>query len=190
MEANVDEQDAGRAACALWPWCSCGHDDAMSTRLRHELAYDAPPADVLAMMSDPLFWERVGEANDVVSWTPTVSKEAGATRVVIDEEQRTAGVPSFAKKIVGETTRVIITQVWRGQQADYQIETPGKPTHVHGTATISANGSGAVLVYDLEVKASVPLIGGKLEKLVVDLTKEGFDNEQGVGATWLAGGGR
>jgi hypothetical protein len=156
-------------------------------RLRHELAYDAPPADVLAMMGDPLFWERVGEANDVVSWTPTVSTEGGATRVVIDEEQRTAGVPSFAKRIVGDSTRVVITQVWRGQEASYEIETPGKPTHVRGTATVSESGAGSVLVYDLEVKASVPLIGGKLEKLVAELTTEGFDKEQVVGATWLAG---
>ncbi|HEX2893758.1 MAG TPA: DUF2505 domain-containing protein [Marmoricola sp.] len=159
-------------------------------RLRHELAYDAPPDAVLAMMSDPIFWDRVGEANDVVSWTPTVGTEGDTTRVVIDEEQRTAGVPSFAKKIVGETTRVVITQVWRGLEASYEIETPGKPTHVRGTATISPNGTGSVLVYDLEVKASVPLIGGKLEKLVVELTKEGFENEQGVGAAWLAGEGR
>jgi hypothetical protein len=156
-------------------------------RLRHELAYDAPPADVIAMMSDPLFWERVGEANDVISWTPTVTTEAEGTRVVIDEQQRTAGVPSFAKKIVGESTRVVITQVWWGQQASYEIETPGKPTRVRGTATVSPNGTGAVLVYDLDVKASVPLIGGKLEKLVVDLTREGFDKEQTVGAAWLAG---
>jgi hypothetical protein len=156
-------------------------------RLRHELAYDAPPADVLAMMADPLFWERVGEANDVVSWTPTVGTEGGGTKVVIDEEQRTAGVPSFAKRIVGETTRVVITQVWRGHEASYEIETPGKPTHVRGTATVAENGTGSVLVYDLEVKASVPLIGGKLEKLVVELTTEGFDKEQSVGAAWLAG---
>jgi len=159
-------------------------------RLRHELAYDAPPADVLAMISDPLFWERVGQANDVLSWTPTVSTEGGAVRVVIDEEQRTAGVPSFARKIVGESTRVIITQVWRGQEASYEIETPGKPTHVQGTASLAENGSGSVLVYDLEVKASIPLIGGKLEKLVVEMTTEGFDKEQGVGAAWLAGEGR
>lgn len=156
-------------------------------RLRHELAYDAPPADVLAMMSDPLFWRKVGEANDVISWTPTVTTEPGGTRVVIDEEQRTAGVPSFAKKIVGESTRVVITQVWRGQEASYEIETPGKPTRVRGTATVAPNGTGSVLVYDLDVKASVPLIGGKLEKLVVDLTTEGFDKEQTVGAAWLAG---
>jgi hypothetical protein len=156
-------------------------------RLRHELAYDAPPADVVAMMSDPLFWQRVGEANDVISWTPTVTAEPGATRVVIDEEQRTAGVPSFAKKIVGESTRVVITQLWRGSEADYEIATPGKPTRVQGTATVAENGTGSTLTYDLEVKASVPLIGGKLERLVVDLTTEGFDKEQAVGAAWLAG---
>ena len=156
-------------------------------RLRQELAYDAPPADVLAMMGDPLFWEKVGQANDVISWTPTVGTDGGATRVVIDEQQRTAGVPSFAKKIVGDSTRVIITQVWRGQEASYEIQTPGKPTHVTGTAAVAANGTGSTLTYDLEVKASVPLIGGKLEKLVVDLTREGFEKEQRVGAAWLAG---
>jgi len=139
------------------------------------------------MMTDQLFWAKVGEANDVISWTPTVGTEAGATRVVIDEQQRTAGVPSFAKKFVGESTRVIITQVWRGREASYEIETPGKPTHVTGTAAVAENATGSTLTYDLEVKASVPLIGGKLEKLVVDLTREGFEKEQGVGAAWLAG---
>lgn len=157
-------------------------------RLRHELAYDAPPADVLAMMGDPLFWDKVGEANDVLSWTPTVGTEGETTRVVIEEEQRTAGVPSFARKIVGESTRVVITQAWRGLQADYEIATPGKPTHVHGTATIAENAGGSTLTYDLEVKASVPLIGGKLEKLVAEMIADGFDTEQRVGAAWLAGG--
>jgi hypothetical protein len=82
---------------------------------------------------------------------------------------------------------VVITQVWRGHEASYEIETPGKPTQVRGTATISPNGTGSTLTYDLDVKAKVPLIGGKLEKLVVDLTTEGLDTEQTVGAAWLAG---
>jgi len=157
-------------------------------RFRHELAYDAPPADVLAMMFDPLYWDRVGEANQALSCTTTIGTEGETTRVIIDQEQKVVGVPSFAKKFVGESTRAVITQVWQGQEARYEIETPGKPTHVTGTATVSENGTGSVLVYDLDVKASVPLIGGKLEKLVVDLTNEGFDTEQSVGAAWLAGG--
>jgi carbon monoxide dehydrogenase subunit G len=156
-------------------------------RFRHELSYDAPPADVLAMIGDPLFWDRVGEANAALSCTATVGTEGETTRVTIDQEQKVVGVPSFAKKFVGESTRAIITQVWHGQQASYEVETPGKPTHVTGTASLAESGAGSTLTYDLEVKASVPLIGGKLEKLVVDLTTEGFDKEHAVGAAWLAG---
>lgn len=160
----------------------------MSTmKLRHELAYDAPPADVLAMISDPLFWDRVGEATGAVSSTATVGTEGETTRVIIDQEQEVVGVPSFAKKFVGDSTRAITTQVWHGDTATFAVETPGKPTSISGTASLSPNGSGSVLVYDLEVKASVPLVGGKLEKLVVELTTAGFEKEQAVGAAWLAG---
>lgn len=156
-------------------------------RLHHELAYDAPPGDVLAMMADPLFWDRVAEATGALSSTATVGTEGETTHVVIDQEQRVAGVPSFAKKFVGDSTRAITTQAWQGTRATYTVETPGKPTSISGTATIAENGTGSTLTYDLDVKASVPLVGGKLEKLVVELTTEGFDKEQVVGAAWLAG---
>ena len=156
-------------------------------RLRHELAYDAPPPDVLAMLTDPLFWDRVGDATGALSSKATVGADGAATRVVIDQEQEVAGVPSFAKKFVGDSTRAITTQVWNGTGASYVVETPGKPTSITGTAKVAENGAGSTLTYDLEVKASVPLIGGKLEKLVVRLTTEGFDKEQAVGAAWLAG---
>lgn len=160
----------------------------MSTmKLRHELAYDAPPAAVLAMLSDPLYWDRVGEATGAVSSTATVGTEGETTRVIIDQEQEVVGVPSFAKKFVGDSTRAITTQVWHGNTATFSVETPGKPTSISGTASLTPNGSGSVLVYDLDVKASVPLIGGKLEKLVVELTTAGFEKEQSVGAAWLAG---
>lgn len=156
-------------------------------RLRHELAYAAPPDDVLAMLGDPLFWERVAAATGALSSTATVSTEGETTRVVVDQEQEVVGVPSFAKKFVGDSTRAITTQVWHGTEAAFEVATPGKPTSISGTATLTPNGTGSTLTYDLEVKASVPLVGGKLEKLVVELTTEGFDKEQVVGAAWLAG---
>lgn len=156
-------------------------------RLRHELAYDAPPDEVLAMLTDPLYWDKVGDATGALSSTATVGTEGSTTRVIIDQEQKVVGVPSFARKFVGDSTRAITTQVWRGTEASYQVETPGKPTSISGTATVTENGAGSTLTYDLDVKASVPLVGGKLEKLVVDLTTEGFEKEQAVGAAWLAG---
>jgi hypothetical protein len=156
-------------------------------RLRHELAYDAPPADVLAMLADPLFWDRVAEATGALSSTATVGTDGPTTRIVVDQEQAVKGVPAFAKKFVGDSTRAITTQVWQGHDATVEVDTPGKPTRMAGTATLAENGAGSTLTYDLEVKASVPLVGGKLEKLVVELTTEGFDKEQAVGAAWLAG---
>jgi hypothetical protein len=156
-------------------------------RLRHELAYDAPPADVLAMLADPLFWDKVADATGALSSAATVNTEGATTRIVVDQQQAVTGVPSFAKKFVGDSTRAITTQVWQGRDATVQVETPGKPTSIAGTATIAENGTGSTLTYDLDVKASVPLVGGKLEKLVVELTTAGFDKEQAVGAAWLAG---
>ena len=156
-------------------------------RLRHELAYDAPPAEVRAMLNDPLFWDEVAAATGALSSTATIGAEGATTRIVVDQEQRVTGVPSFAKKFVGDSTRAITTQVWRGDEASYEVEAPGKPTSIKGTATLAENGAGSTLTYDLDVKASVPLVGGKLEKLVVELTTEGFEKEQVVGAAWLAG---
>jgi hypothetical protein len=156
-------------------------------RLHHELAYDAPPDDVLAMLADPLFWDRVAEATGALSSTATIGTEGASTRIVVDQQQAVTGVPAFAKKFVGDSTRAITTQVWQGRRASVQVETPGKPTTIAGTATLAENGSGSTLTYDLDVKASVPLVGGKLEKLVVDLTNQGFDKEQAVGAAWLTG---
>jgi len=156
-------------------------------RLRHELAYDAPPAEVRAMLNDPLFWDEVAAATGALSSTATIGAEGATTRIVVDQEQRVTGVPSFAKKFVGDSTRAITTQVWRGDEASYEVEAPGKPTSIKGTATLAENGAGSTLTYDLDVKASVPLVGGKLEKLVVELTTEGFEKEQAVGAAWLAG---
>jgi len=156
-------------------------------RLRHELAYDAPPAEVRAMLNDPLFWDEVAAATGALSSTATIGAEGATTRIVVDQEQRVTGVPSFAKKFVGDSTRAITTQVWRGDEASYEVEAPGKPTSIKGTATLAENGTGSTLTYDLDVKASVPLVGGKLEKLVVELTTEGFEKEQAVGAAWLAG---
>lgn len=156
-------------------------------KLLHELAYAADTTAVLAMLTDPAYWDKVAVATGAISSVATVEADGAATRVVVDQEQEVVGVPSFAKKFVGDSTRAITTQVWSGTTASFSVDTPGKPTSINGTATVKAKGDGSVLVYDLDVKASVPLIGGKLEKLVLDLFKEGLDKEQSAGAAWLAG---
>lgn len=156
-------------------------------RLTRTFSYDAPTAEVVTMMQDPAFWDRVAEATGALSSSTTVTTRGGAIEVVSDQQQAVAGVPAFAKRFVGESTQAIITAAWDGDRASYVVKTPGKPTTIEGTVAVSGSGtgSGAVVTYDLDVKASVPLVGGKLEKLVCDLTGDGFEKEHAVGVAWL-----
>jgi len=151
--------------------------------LTRELSYEAGVDQVRAMLCDPAYWDKVATATGARSSSTTVDGDT----VTTDELQEVAGVPSFAKKIVGDSTQAIKTIAWHGDTADFRVETPGKPTSIKGTLRLDAAGTGSTLTYDLEVKASVPLVGGKLEKLVAELTDAGFTKEHEVGTAWLAG---
>jgi hypothetical protein len=157
-------------------------------KIRHELRYDAPPAEVYAMLTDPAFRTRVGESMDVASQDISVTPTGSGVDVRIDMEQRTKGLPGFARKIVGDRTRVIQSESWQVEQgADLEVAIPGKPGHIRGRTTLAADGSGTLETFEGEATISIPFVGGKLEGLIERLFIAGMDNEQQVGARWLAG---
>ena len=157
-------------------------------RFSHELHYDAPPEDVYAMLADPSFRERVSLAREVVSFEVTLTPTDTGFTLVNDQVQPTAGLPAFAKKFAGDTTKAIQREEWNDHASGYlTIETPGKPASMTGTITLSPSGSGTVERVDLAIKVKVPLIGGRLESLLADEVREGMDIEQQVGTAWLRG---
>ena len=155
-------------------------------RFSHELSYDAPPEDVYAMLADPSFRERVSLAREVVSFDVTMTPTTSGFTLVNDQIQPTAGLPSFAKKFAGKTTKAIQREDWQDHSSgSLTIETPGKPTSIKGTITLTGSDGGTVERVELEVKAKVPLIGGKLESVMADQIREGMDVEHQVGQAWL-----
>jgi uncharacterized protein YndB with AHSA1/START domain len=155
---------------------------------RHELSYDASPAEVFEMLADPGFRKRVGEALDVASADITLERDGDGFALTNDQVQQTGGLPSFAKKFAGETTRVIQTEEWSSPTGGtLRIEAPGKPTSMAGTIELVPDGSGTVEVVELEIRAKVPLVGGRLERLMADQVRSGMDTERGVGEAWLEG---
>jgi hypothetical protein len=57
---------------------------------------------------------------------------------------------------------------------------------MHGTLRIEPAGSGSVLKVDAAVKASVPLVGGKLEGVVADQFNRAVGAEEKIANEWLA----
>lgn len=160
-------------------------------RIRHELHYDASPDAVFAMLTDPAFRDRVCDAMRVVSRDVSIAAgHDGTTAIRIDMLQRTTGLPGFARKVVGEESRLIQTEQWRGHTADLAVEMPGKPGHISGRTTLSPEGTGTVETFEGDVTVSIPFVGGKLEALVSGLFTAGMDAEHAVGVAWLTGAGR
>lgn len=158
---------------------------------RHELSYDAAPDEVYEMLSDPAFRERVSEAMDVVSAEVAIDRRDEGFSLVNDQVQRTDGLPSFAKKFTGETTRAIQTEEWPDRHGgSLRIDAPGKPSSIIGTIALVSEGAGTTEVVELDIKVKVPLLGGKLEKLLSETVRNGMDVEHEVGRAWLRGEGR
>jgi hypothetical protein len=157
-------------------------------RFRHELAYDASPDEVYAMLSDPVFRERVAAAQDVVSAEVAVVETAEGFNLTIDQVQRTDGLPSFARRFAGDTTRAIVLEEWPDRSGgSLRIDAPGKPSSIEGTVALVADGAGTAEVVDLEINVKVPLVGGRLEALLEEQVRRGLDVEHEVGRAWLGG---
>ena len=160
----------------------------MTKRLVHELTYDAPIDEVAAMLADPTFREEVCAYQRVSKVDVTITVDGDAKDVRIDQWQPTSGMPSFAKKIVGEETNIVQTEHWSSPTyGDITVAIPGKPGSMSGTAVLKeTEAGGTVETVDLSVKVNIPLVGGKLEGLISDLLLKALKAENKVGRDYLA----
>ncbi|KQY56462.1 MULTISPECIES: DUF2505 domain-containing protein [unclassified Nocardioides] len=153
-------------------------------KIQHSVRYDAPVGEVYAMLTDPAFRERASQAQEVISLDVTVEGES----VNIDMVQPNTDIPSFARKFAGETSHAIQAEQWsQGTTAEFSVTIPGKPGSITGTRRLVADGDATLDTFDGEATARIPLIGGKIEKLIADKLKDGWNTEHGVGVAWLEG---
>lgn len=159
----------------------------MSRRLVHELTYDAPADAVAAMLADPEFRKEVCAAQHVTRVDVDITRDGDHLEVVVDQWQHTAGVPSFAKRFVGEETNVIQAESWATPLlGDIVVTIPGKPGDIRGTARITESGGVTTETVDLTIKVGIPLVGGKLESLLSDLMAKALQAENRVGRDYLS----
>ena len=159
----------------------------MSKRVRHDLVYDAPASDVLAMLHDPAFREEVCDATGVLRHQVSVTENGDATEVVIEQVQTAQGIPSFAKKFVGDEIEIVQKESWTdSSHADVEVTIPGKPGHMRGTATLVESGGTTTEQVDLEIKVNIPLVGGKIEGLIADMLLSALKVENTTGRDYLS----
>jgi len=163
----------------------------VSTKLSNTDRYPATPAQIMAMLSDPEYAKaKYTELGDV-KFTVAEHKVDGDNLTVKVEREVTSNMPGAAKKVLGETSSMVQTENWKaagnGYACEMSVESPGKPLVIKVTQKITAAGdTDAEWVADFDIKASIPMLGGKIEKMVAEETKDSLAKEFAFNKEWLA----
>jgi uncharacterized protein YndB with AHSA1/START domain len=158
----------------------------VATSLSARLDIPADPATAFALLTDPDYVRQVAEATGGidVEVTVTPSEDGGAT--VVSRRTLPADVPSYAKALVGDTVTLTETRTIGGAASDgsrdgtIAIDFGSAPGSVTGTLQLAGAGARTGVDVALSIKANVPLIGGKVEKMVAEQIQAALVREQAV----------
>ena len=160
----------------------------MSTRIVQELTYEAPLADVAAMLADPAFREEVCVAIRATKYAVTVDGVQGdPMKVRLEYSQPTDRVPGFAKKFVGSEVDIVQAETWTSpEHGDIEVTIPGKPGSMAGTAVLSEADGVTTETVTLDITVKIPLVAGKIETLIGKILGSALRAENRTGVAWLA----
>ena len=107
--------------------------------------------------------------------------------VSIDQAQSASGVPSFAKKFVGDEIGYVQVEEWsRVDHADLTVSIPGKPGEIDGSIDLAESGGTTTETVVMDIRVGIPFVGGKVESLVADMLRAALDIENQVGRDYLS----
>lgn len=159
----------------------------MSTRFTHDLTYDAPLSAVDAMLTDPEFRERVCDAQGAIRKTVSITEGKDGLTVLVDQVQTADGIPGFARKFVGDEINLVQTETWTdAENADVEVVIPGKPGEMTGRIHLSESGGVTTESLEMTIQVNIPLVSGKIEKLISDLLRKALIAENAVGRDYLS----
>lgn len=151
--------------------------------------YDADLDAMWTMMTTQEWWKAKYESLGATNIEFHTFDTSDTSFTIVSERDVPADLPSFAKKIIGETNHVTQTEKWTrnadAANATIEILVKNIPGGTTGTMSITPSGSGTVWQSDFDIKVSLPLVGGKLEGVLKDETGSNFKQEKAFNDTWL-----
>jgi hypothetical protein len=165
----------------------------MGTRLSCTQSYAASPAVIRAMVTDAQYIDARARVTGALEVTSTQEQVPDGVTAVVITRVLPSEMPAFAASIVGETLTVTEHQLWQPLVDDactcaFSVDFSA-PLVFTGTATMTTDGTSTTVLTEGEFKASVPLFGGKVERLALEQTERYLAKEQEFAAEWLRTGG-
>jgi len=160
-------------------------------RITETITYHAPVDVVYAMKTSPEFQERKCADSGALRHDVAVREEGAGAVVVTRRDLSSDGLPDFVKSIVGAHLSVTETYRWNAPSADgsrdgtLTVEAAGAPVAMRGTVRMEPQGGSTHLTIDGDLKANVPLVGGRIEKAAAPAFIKALRSEHESGRRWL-----
>ncbi|GAB2824495.1 DUF2505 domain-containing protein [Lentzea nigeriaca] len=126
-----------------------------------------------------------GNDAELVTFTTTDTRTSYQLKQGVPAEH----LPSIAKSLLGGDLVIQRVENWAALAGTVEVTINGVPGRLDGGFTITDNGSGSKLSLAGEVKVSIPLMGGKLEKLIAEQVVVLLNKESEFTSEWLANRG-
>jgi hypothetical protein len=158
-------------------------------KFHKEFRFEAPLADVYAMLADPAFREKVAAEAGAVSYEVTVTPDlADGFASVVETQQSSRDLPGIARKFLGDEYTIRQEETWaHPDEGALDVTIPGASGVIGGVVSLAADGEATVQTYDLDIDVHMPLLGRKVEKLVGQVLGNLLKLQGRVGNDWLVG---
>ena len=158
------------------------------------VVFPAQPDVVFAMMTDESYVSRKAEAMGALEHDVTVALLPNGGATIRLQRTLPAVVPDFVRPLVGETIEVVQTEEWAAAGPDgdrrgrLSASISNAPVKLSGTISLSTNSPhSSIHRVDVDVRARVPLLGGKIERAIGEVILLAARKEEEVGGRWLTG---
>ncbi len=168
----------------------------MARRLDYTITLDAPADQVYLDFTGRDYWQSLLDEyrrHSPQSELIRFHSDARGTDIVFSQQIRHDALPALARTVVPADLAITREQHFEPFDADQQLAhgrytamVPHAPAHFGGRYSLVSTGSGSQLRLSSVCKVDVPLIGGKIEELILHHIKRLFEAEEAFTADWIA----
>lgn len=163
-------------------------------KIEHSWSYDAPVAEVYAMTLDRRFQEAKCRHAAAVDYSAEVTRrQDGTGLVVVERSMSTEGLPAQFRSLIGQTIDVVERQQWPAdtaddgsRHADLTVQIKDAPVALKARIVMRPEGDGTSMQITGELRAKVPLFGGRIEEAAAPAITGAIEIEQQTGTEFLA----
>ena len=143
--------------------------------------YAASVDKVFALLTDPKWLEARSTALGELSASVKAKKAAGGVTLSMKRRVKRE-LPGLMAKVMSSESDLIFTEVWAAdadgvRQGKLDMDAVGQPVRMSATFELAPAGKGCTYRITHKCKASVPLIGGAVEKFALGQVEAGCADE-------------